>query len=198
MHRPKDVEDYIQHLDYWQTEVRMLREIALSSELEESIKWNAPCYDWQGKNVVGLAAFKDYAGIWFFQGSLLKDEFGHLMNAQEGKTKAMLQWRFTDAESIKKAPIAEYILESIENFKNGIVIKNSSAPKPLVVPEELAIALKDAPELDSNWNSFSLSCQREFAEYISEAKREDTRQRRLAKVKEMIMAKKGLHDAYKK
>ncbi|MBK7633096.1 MAG: hypothetical protein IPJ13_01585 [Saprospiraceae bacterium] len=44
--------------------------------------------------MVGLAAFKSYTGIWFFQGGLLDDKQQFLMNAQEGKTKAMRQWRF--------------------------------------------------------------------------------------------------------
>ena len=46
------------------------------------IKWGAPKYVYKNKNIVGLAAFKNYCGLWFFQGGLLKDDHKVLMNAQ--------------------------------------------------------------------------------------------------------------------
>jgi uncharacterized protein YdeI (YjbR/CyaY-like superfamily) len=44
-----------------------------------------------GKNLLGIGAFKNHFGLWFFQGSLLKQNTKLLVNAQEGKTQAMRQ-----------------------------------------------------------------------------------------------------------
>lgn len=194
----KTVDEYMESLTTWKHEVSMLREIALSTGLDEGIKWGGPCYMYRGKNVVGLAAFKGYAGLWFFQGGLLEDKAGFLMNAQDGVTKAMRQWRFSSADEIKKAPITEYIFESIENFKNGQVIKPTAKSSSFETPAELNKALQAHPVMLEIWNSFPPSHRREYAEYVAEAKKEDTRQRRVEKVLEQINKRQGLNDKYKK
>lgn len=66
-----------------------------------------------GKNVVSIAGFKNFFAIWFFQGALLSDSENKLINAQEGKTKLMRQWRFTSKEQINEDQIRRYIAEAI-------------------------------------------------------------------------------------
>jgi len=192
------VDEYIGHLQIWREEVTLLREIVLSTGLTETIKWGGPCYLWQQNNVVGLAAFKSYTGIWFFQGGLLDDKQQFLMNAQEGKTKAMRQWRFFSKNEILNAPIREYIFESIENFKIGKKIVATANNKVVILPQLLQSRLEVDAYLYEKWLLFSPSSQREFAEYISEAKRDTTRKDRLQKVLELIGENKNLHDKYKK
>lgn len=192
------VNEYIGHLQIWREEVTLLREIVLSTGLTETIKWGGPCYLWQQNNVVGLAAFKSYTGIWFFQGGLLDDKQQFLMNAQEGKTKAMRQWRFFSKNEIQNAPIREYIFESIENFRIGKKIVATANNKVVILPQLLQSRLEVDACLYENWLLFSPSSQREFAEYISEAKRDTTRKDRLQKVLELIGENKNLHDKYKK
>ena len=192
------VDEYIGHLQIWKEEVTLLREIVLSTGLTETIKWGGPCYQWQQYNVVGLAAFKSYTGIWFFQGGLLDDKQQFLMNAQEGKTKAMRQWRFFSKNEIQNAPIREYIFESIENFRIGKKIVATANDKVAILPQLLQSSLEVDACLYEKWLLFSPSSQREFAEYISEAKRDTTRKDRLQKVLELIGENKNLHDKYKK
>ena len=74
MQRHKSVDAYIEAAEYWQEELREVRKILQNTELEETTKWGGPCYTFDGKNVVGLSAFKSYFGLWFFQGVLLKDD----------------------------------------------------------------------------------------------------------------------------
>ena len=115
----KTVEQYIDNADQWRDELMQLRRILTSTRLEESVKWGAPCYTFGGKNVVGIGAFKSYVGLWFFQGALLSDPDGVLINAQTGKTKAMRQWRFTSAREIKTRAIRTYVTEAIELAARG-------------------------------------------------------------------------------
>lgn len=193
----KTVNDYISGSSQWQASLVKLREILLSTELEETLKWGVPVYTFAGKNIVGLAAFKSYVGIWFYQGAFLKDEKKKLINAQEGKTKALRQWRFNSVEEIDADLVKTYIFEAIENQKQGKEIKPAKG-KPLVIPTELQNALRQNETLNERYNSMSLSCKREYAEYIAEAKREETRLRRLEKIIPMILEKEGLNDKYKK
>lgn len=89
MKRANSVDDYIKTSDNWQDELVQLRGILAATGLVEEVKWGAPCYTSNGENVVGIGAFKSYFGLWFFQGALLRDDQKVLVNAQEGKTKAL-------------------------------------------------------------------------------------------------------------
>ena len=86
--------------------------------------------------------------------------------------------------------------EAIENQKAGKELKPQK--KPLVIPIELKEELASDTEFAEAFEKFSLSCKREYAEYISEAKRDATKQKRLAKIKPMILKNIGLNDKYKK
>ena len=93
---------YIQQHSEWMVLLTEIREILKSTSLVEEIKWGAPAYTYNKKILVGLGAFKNHMGIWFHQGVLLKDTHKKLMNAQEGKTKALRQWRFDKGDVVDK------------------------------------------------------------------------------------------------
>ncbi|PWL31826.1 DUF1801 domain-containing protein [uncultured Roseivirga sp.] len=194
----KTVDTYIEKHETWQSGLTLLRKLAKSHNLEETIKWGAPVYTLEGKNILGLGAFKSYVGIWFFQGGLLKDEANKLMNAQEGKTQAMRQWRFESTEEIQQdsETINSYIREAITNQKAGKKIK-AKVGKPLVIPTELQSALNESTKLKEAFEALNLSKKREFAEYIQLAKRDETKSKRLEKITPMILEGIGLNDKYK-
>lgn len=135
--------------------------------------------------------------MWFFQGALLKDKQKVFINAQEVKTKAMLQWRFYSTEDINAEFIKTYVLEAIENVKFGKEIKVDRSKKEVTIPDELAEKLSENEELKSKFEIFTNSKQREFCEYISSAKRAKTKQTRLEKIISLILSGSGLYDKYK-
>ena len=191
------IEEYISKKENWKTELELLRSVFSNLPVDETIKWGAPTYVFNNKNIVGLAAFKNYCGLWFFQGALLKDKHKVFINAQEGKTKAMLQWRFHSLEEIDVDLIKEYVLEAIENAKAGKEIKPDRSKKELKIPSELNNEFKLNTKFKKQFDALSNSKQREYANYISEAKREQTKKKRLEKIKPMIINGVGLHDKYK-
>mgnify|MGYP000159147618 CR=1 FL=1 len=183
----------------WNEEYRplleKLRSILQSTVLEEKMKWGIPTYCLKNKNVAGIGAFKSYAGLWFFNGVFLSDPANVLINAQEGKTKGLRQWRFETIDAIDEKLVRTYIEEAIQNQKEGKEFKPEK--KPLIVPDELKEALASDGLLSEVFDSMSLSCKREYAEYIAEAKRPETKQKRLKKIIPMIREKVGLNDKYK-
>ncbi|MFG0256782.1 MAG: YdeI family protein [Phycisphaerales bacterium JB043] len=196
MKRHKTVDDYIASVAHWQAELERLRQIVASTPLEETVKWGAPCYTHNGKNVVGIGAFKSYVGLWFHQGALLGDPEGVLINAQEGKTRALRQWRFTSNGEIKARIIKAYIKEAIELVEQGKEIKPDRS-KPIVIPDELKAAFRKNTRAKSAFGKLSKSCQREYAEHVGDAKREETRVRRVEKIIPMILEGAGLNDKYR-
>lgn len=195
MYMAKTVEEYLENHTEQRVILDALREIILETELEETVKWGAPTYVLGGKHVVGLGAFKSYAGLWFFQGVFLEDKAGVLINAQEGKTKAMRQWRFDSVEDVDKQKVKAYVLEAIENQKQGREILPEK--KPLEVPPALQTAFEENHQLAAAFEQLTLTKKREFAEYIAEAKREATKLKRLEKIIPMILEGVGLNDKYR-
>jgi uncharacterized protein YdeI (YjbR/CyaY-like superfamily) len=196
MKRFKTVEEYIESSDAWQPELERLREVLCSTDLEEDVKWGAPCYTWAGKNVVGMLAFKGHFGLWFHQGALLDDPEEVLINAQEGKTKAQRQWRMTSGKEIKARTIKAYVKQAIAVVDEGKEIK-PTRDKPVVVPSPLKAALAKNKRAGTAFAKLTKGRQREYADYVSDAKRDATKETRLKKILPMIAAGQGLNDKYR-
>lgn len=197
MKKIHSVEEYIETNEHFSDALTILRNIINSTGLNEAIKWSAPVYDLKGKNVVGIGAFKNHFCIWFFNGVFLKDKDNLLINAQEGKTKALRQMRFESIKDINKNAVLAYVNEAIDNQKAGKEIKPNRSKKETIIPQELKSELDKNTALANSFNTLSPSKQREYCEHIATAKREATKLSRLEKIKPMILQGVGLHDKYK-
>ena len=173
-----------------------LREIMLNCGLDETIKWGTPVYTWNNKNIVGLGSFKTYFGLWYFQGSFLRDEANKLFNAQEGKTKGLRQWRFTLLDDIEPELVKAYTMEAIDNAKAGKEVKVVRSTS-LNIPDELDEVLKKDGEFRKAFEALTPGKRKEYCEHIGSAKREATRISRLEKAIQMILNGDGLHDHYR-
>jgi uncharacterized protein YdeI (YjbR/CyaY-like superfamily) len=89
----------------WEAELEILKSIIDKTELVETTKWGGIVYTINNKNVMGIGGFKNYFTIWFWNGVFLKDELQVLINANEGVTKGLRQWRFTAKEELKTRKI---------------------------------------------------------------------------------------------
>lgn len=179
----------------WEEELLLLKSIIDKTELTETTKWGGPVYVYEKKNVIGIGGFKDYFTIWFFNGVFLKDVKNKLVNAQEDKTKSLRQWRFTSKEEVNEKEVLEYILEAIENEKQGKVIKPSK--KEAIVSELFQKELNQNSVLKQAFEKFTAYKQYEFLEYIESAKQEKTKLMRIEKVIPMILGNIGLNDKYR-
>jgi uncharacterized protein YdeI (YjbR/CyaY-like superfamily) len=195
MIQAKSVEEYISKSSQKEL-LTALRELCLKTELLETVKWGMPVYTINNKNIIGIGAFKSYAGLWFYQGVFLEDRFGVQINAQEGKTKAMRQWRFSSIKELDKNMILSYLEEAIQNQKEGKEIK-VERKSGVNIPNELKREFDRNSELVYAFKKLSPGKQREYAEYIAEAKRDATKLSRLEKIKPMIQEGIGLNDKYK-
>ena len=191
-------DNYFEKEHPYQEGIQLLREIALSTELVETVKWGSPVYTIENKNVLGIMAFKSHFGLWFFNGVFLSDPENVLENAQEGKTKAMRHWKFNSVDGLDKTLIREYIQEAIENQKRGLTVKPEKKSKEVVIPELLKKALSNKKLLLQQFEGLSPYKQREYCEYIDTAKQEKTKFSRLEKILPMIEEGIGMNDKYRK
>ena len=198
MRKPSSPDDYYEHVAFGKDIAEKLRSILLEYDFEESIKWNFPVYALNGKNLLSIGATKKYVGLWFFQGGLLKDELRLLINAQEGKTKAMRQMRFVDIMELNENIIKAYVDETIENHIAGKEIISAKAnTKIFEVPDLLKEAFQENNLLRLAFENLSQSKRNEYSEYILTAKQESTKLRRFKKIVPMILEGVGMNDKYR-
>jgi uncharacterized protein YdeI (YjbR/CyaY-like superfamily) len=192
----RNADAYFREAPKWREELLALRRILLAQGLVEEIKWGSPVYTTNGANVVGLAGFKTYFGLWFFQGALLKDAGKVLVNAQEGRTKAQRQWRMSSMTEIKPALVAKYAKQAMGLAHRGEAVVKSP-PQKLKMPADLGEALGKSKKAAAAFARLTPGRQREYADYVSEAKLSATREKRIAKILPMIVAGVGLNDKYR-
>lgn len=197
MEKAAKIEAYYQTEHKFKEEINALRKLALLTDCVEAYKWNIPVYTVDNKNVFGICRFKNHFGVWFYNGSFLSDPIQVLSNAQEGKTKGMRHWKFQSMEAIDADEVLNYMNEAIENQKKGLSIIPEKSSKELQVPALLKQALTENNTIKIAFQSLSPYKQKEFCEYIREAKQEKTKVRRLEKILPMIEKGVGLNDAYR-
>ncbi|MFV8325542.1 YdeI/OmpD-associated family protein [Flavobacterium sp. ZS1P14] len=195
MEPPKTNTTIWDKVNNWSEELEFLKSIIAQTELIETTKWGGSVYVLNSKNVLGIGGFKNYFTIWFFNGVFLKDEKQVLVNAQEGVTKSLRQWRFSSKEEVDEAVVLHYIHEVIENEKQGKNLKPEKGKK--IVSELLQKELDADTNLVEAFLKFSPYKQKEFLEYIETAKREETKHSRIEKIKPMIIENIGLNDKYR-
>lgn len=190
------VEAYINKAGKWENLMRQIRSVLLETELKEEVKWGIPSYTFNGSMVIGMAGFKNWLALWFYQGVFLSDPNALLVSGTEGKTKGQRQWRIKSEDEFDLAILQQFVNEAIENARAGksITIEKN---KQVEIPSELAQALRENAELAAIFETMSPSHRREYAEYVADAKQEVTRLRRVEKIVPMILSKAGLNDKYK-
>ena len=198
MKKPSSVDDYIRANQKHRDALTKLRASILNHPFEETIKWGMPTYVYRNRNLIGIGAFKNHVGVWFFQGALLKDEQKILTNAQEGKTKAMRQVHYKEADEINEAILNAYLEETIANEDKGKFVKIERKPIKVELPDELQSALNGDPELKERFFALSPGRQKDYAEHIRSAKTTETKASRLEKILPLIRQGRGLNDKYKR
>ena len=194
----REVSRWHQYRDSWPEAVEIMQNIVSRfTELRKEFKWGTDIYTFQGKNVIGWGGFKNFFSIWFYNGVFLEDKEKVLISASEGKTKALRQWRFTDAVQMDEKKITAYVAEALQVAKDGKEIKPEKSV-PLKPEGLLSEHLQADPTFLQAFERLTPGKQKEYIEYINEAKQEKTRLTRLEKIKPMVSEGKGLHDKYKR
>lgn len=175
----------------WDAGLADLREIVLSSGLKEELKWGHPCYEYKGKNLVMIAAYKDFMALSFLQGALLRDESNLLERQGENTQSArILRWDDSSHVSAMRDVILAYIAEAKQVQDQGLKV----AQAELVLGPEWLDALAQNAELKQAFEALTPGRQRAYVLYVEGAKQEKTRKARIEKWIPAILAGKGMND----
>ncbi len=195
--KDQKAEEWTKYNGNWAEANEKIQQVVNETELVKEFKWGGDIYTFNKKNVLAFSGFKNHFALWFHNGVFLKDQYKVLVNANEEKTKALRQWRFNSADEIDVEKVREYVLEAIQLVKDGKEIKpQKSVPKE--VDGILKKTLNQNNKLFTSFKALTSGRQKEYIEYIDEAKQEKTKISRIEKIKPMILEGKGLNDKYRK
>lgn len=189
------VDAYIRRAGKWREELKALRRILLDTALTEDLKWRAPCYTYQGHNVVILGGLKEYCAFSFFKGALLRDAKGILETPGENTQSGRLI-RFTSVQEIDEMEtvLKAYVREAIEVERAGL--KVDFRRLALTIPAEFQDKLDRMPALRTAFEKLTPGRQRAYTLYISAAKLSKTRASRVEKCVPKILAGRGVDEEY--
>lgn len=176
----------------WREELEILRQIVLDTGLTEEIKWGAPVYTRNGKNIVSVAALKESANIGFFKGVLLTDP--HKILQQQGNLQSDRIIKFTNVRNIEKLKdiLKSYILEAIAIEESGKKVAFKKIPEP--IPDELREAFEEDPAFAKAFFALTPGRQRGYIIHFSQPKQSQTRMGRIEKYRKQIFNGIGLND----
>ncbi len=151
-------------------------------EVIETIKWSFASFDYEGP-FCSMAAFKQHVAFGFWKYKLIKDPQNYLAaRSNEGGDAMGNLGRIT---RLKDLPPDKVILDFVRQAKslNDEGIKLPARPKKprleLVIPDYFMNAVRKNKKALSNFENFSYSHKKEYVEWVTEAKREETRNSRL-------------------
>ncbi|WP_228370659.1 YdeI/OmpD-associated family protein [Candidatus Korobacter versatilis] len=195
--RDKRVDAYIEKsADFAQPILRYIRELVHEAcpEVEETIKWSMPAFTYKGM-YAGMASFKEHCALNFWKGSLFlpgpkeKDGMGGF-----GKLRSL-------NDLPPKKTLLGYLKEAKRLDDEGISVerpKPSKEKKDVVVPPFITAAIKKNKKAQATWDGFSNSHKKEYVEWITEAKTEETRNRRVQQMLEWLPEGKARNWKYER
>ena len=162
-------------------------------DVEEAMKWSMPHFMYHGM-LGGMSAFKAHCAFGFWKGTLIVPEQEEAAMGQFGRI-----------ESIKDLPprrkFVGYVKKAMKLNEEGVAAPRaarSTPKKPLPMPSDLAKALGRNRKARATFDAFPPSHRREYIEWITEAKREDTRARRVDQAVEWMADGKSRNWKYQK
>lgn len=176
--------------DFAQPILTRLREIihAFCPEVEEGWKWSFPHFMYRGKILCSMASFKNHCAFGFWLQSEMNDPYGIFKRSEEGGMGSL--GKITALSDLPSADqLGAGILEAMSLIEQGVkprarVLKTD---KPVLeIPAELQAVLDKNPQAKSVFEAFPPSHRKEYIVWIAEAKREETKQRRLEQMLENL------------
>ncbi|MDH3285042.1 MAG: YdeI/OmpD-associated family protein [Acidobacteriota bacterium] len=180
--RSREVDAYIAGAEeFAQPILRKIRKVFHKAcpDLEETIKWSCPHFEYKGI-VGGMASFQRHVSFGFWKARLMKDP-AKIFKKDAGASMAGVR-----VEKLSDLPservLVGYVKQAVELNEKDIREPRAGkkkASRKLVVPDDLKAAMKKNKKALATFENFSFSNRKEYVEWITEAKREETRQRRV-------------------
>lgn len=160
-------------------------------QVEETMKWSFPHFDYKGEMMCSMASFKQHCSFGFWKASLMKDPV--LVETAKSEVAMGHLGKIT---SLKDLPsdkqLTAWIKEAMKLNDEGVKVKKEKpvTTKEIPVPADLIAALKKNKKAFAIFEQFPPSHKKEYIQWIEEAKREETRKKRIEQTVEWVAENK--------
>ena len=195
-HSIPEVDQYIAKApEFAQAIMSRLRELIhqASPDIQENIKWGVPSFELRGI-VCGFAAFKKHVSLRFQHIPQMDDPLGLFKDLTPDCVSAV---KFHNVDELPQGEaLVGYFKQAIALNAKGVKVEKK--PVTVEVPEYFSEALEQNPEARAAFDKMAPGYRREYIEWLVEAKREATRNKRMAQAIEWIAEGKTRNWKYKK
>jgi uncharacterized protein YdeI (YjbR/CyaY-like superfamily) len=193
--RDKRVDAYIAKApDFAKPILACIREMVHEGcpECEEDLKWRNPAFMYKGM-LCGMASFKEHCVFGFWKGELVTGE-----KAADGEQSMAMYRKVHSLDDLPpKKKFVAWVKKAKELNDAGVKAPRVTKPKqPLEAPNDLLAAIKKNKKALATYEKFSPSNKREYIEWITGAKGEDTRARRIQQAVEWMAEGKARNWKY--
>lgn len=168
---------------------------AVDDRIQEDWKWRAPCFNLDGL-VCWFVGFKSHVGLNFFKGALIKDSYNAFVE-NEGEDKGNRMIHYKSLEEVDTAVIADYVKQAILLNEQNIKV-DFAKKKVMATPDYFEAALSENAEARQVYDNFTDAQRRDYIEWLEDAKREETRNKRMTQAIEWIAEGKTRNWKYMK
>jgi uncharacterized protein YdeI (YjbR/CyaY-like superfamily) len=179
------VDDYINNAaEFAQPICTRLRRIILKADprIAEAWKWG-PNYQKNGM-VCGFGAFKEHVSLTFFKGSLMNDPESILSEGTNNVHNRSV--KFKNVKDLNAKVLTDYIREAVKLNDSGVKIEK----KEIEIPSDFLKLLNKNKDAKAIFDKLAYTHRKEYINWIIEAKKEETRNRRVKQAIEMIKSNK--------
>lgn len=167
-------------------------------DVEEKIKWSMPFFDYKGKMMCHMAAFKQHCAFGFFQAALMNEPM-LIQNAASESAMGHLG----KITALKDLPSDKKIIGLIKNAMKVTDDGKRMVKKPVekseyIVPAYIISAIKKNKKALATFEAFAPSHRKEYATWIDEAKTDETKNKRIAQTIEWLLEGKSRNWKYQK
>jgi len=165
-------------------------------EVGETIKWGMPFFTHAGQPLANMAAFKAHCAFGFWQGAQVADR------GRDGEAMGQFGRITTKADLPGVRELRALVKKAAALIDAGV--KPPRAPKrrerkaPPDVPDDLAAAWRRNAAARRGYEALAPGQQREYVEWITEAKRAETRARRVAQAIDWLTEGKSKNWKYER
>jgi len=168
-------------------------------DITETMKWSFPHFDYKGRSLFNMAAFKEHCAFGFWLASVMSDPKGILQTNEKSAMGSL--GRITALKDLPSDKVlAQYMKQSVQLADEGVKpVRAARQPvQEQAVPDDLLAALAKNRKAQEVFGRFAPSHRKEYLEWILEAKREETRAKRIAQAVEWMAEGKSRNWKYER
>lgn len=189
------IDDYITSKATFAKEIlELFRDLIHQADTEiiEDFKWSVPVFH-KNEMACGIAAFQKHVSITFFNGAKMSDK--HHLFSGDCSAKHLRTIKFASISEIDKNQLLDYFKEAFLMRKADI--NKTESNKKIEIPELLQKALNENKLAKKNFENMAYTYRKEYVLFISEAKRETTKLKRLERILSNLEQNIKMHEQYK-